>query len=97
MIPGSRDGLWYQVLGVLQFFRYSQDDKITSSYSQTFDVKHTFRKGSFIGRTSDIITKMTSKTITLITENIASAQKPPHNPPNGPLFLSSAPLIFFLF
>lgn len=88
--------VWYQVLCVLHFFRYSQDDKMTSSYSQTFDVKHTFRKRSFIGRTSDIITKMTSRTITLITENIAGPQKPPHNPLNGPLFLSSAPLVFFL-
>lgn len=82
---------WYRVLGVLPFL---DNHKMTSSYSQTFDFKHIFRKWSFIGRTPDIITKMTSKTITLMTENIASAQKPPHNPPNGP---SSHLLPYFFF
>lgn len=63
---------------------------------QVLGVKHIFRKGTFIGRTSDIITKMTSKTISLMTENTASTQKPPHNPPNGPLFPSSATPFLFL-
>lgn len=85
--------VWYQVLGILPFL---DTHKMTYSYSYTFVVKHIFRKGTFIGRTSDIITKMTSKTISLMTENTASTQKPPHNPPNGPLFPSSVPTFLFL-